>query len=159
MLKSKKWDFRFLKIAEQVSTWSKDPSAKIGAVTVLDRRVLSTGYNGFPKGIDDDPVRYGDRELKYKFVVHAEMNAIYNATKNGISLQDTTIYIWGLPICSECAKGIASVGIKRVVCAYDPDEVERWIDSFHKSLDILDECGIIVETIPMKDGDIYEFDG
>lgn len=150
---SKKWDHRFLRLAKEVSLWSKDPSAKIAAVAVDpdERRILSTGYNGFPKGIDDNPDRYGDRELKYKYVVHAEMNAIYNATHKGISLKDSTLYVWGLPICSECAKGIASVGIKRVVCCYDPDNVERWIESFHKSLDIFEECGIIVDSISMED--------
>lgn len=148
-----KWDTRFLGIAREVSSWSKDPSAKIGAVAVKDRRILSTGYNGFPEGMDDDKLRYSVRETKYKYIVHAEMNAIYNATKNGISLNGATMYVWGLPACSECAKGIASVGIEKVVCTYDPETPLRWAESFNKSLDIFEECGIIVSTTPINDGD------
>ena len=80
-----KWDKRFLRVAQEISTWSKDPSKQIGAVAVnSDRRILATGYNGFPKGIEDSPERYIDRTIKYDLVVHAEMNCIYNATFNGI---------------------------------------------------------------------------
>ena len=74
-----KWDGRFLDIAREISTWSKDPSRKIGAIAVRDRKILATGYNGFPKGIEDTPCRLNIREIKYQYVVHAEMNCIYNA--------------------------------------------------------------------------------
>ena len=119
------WDDRFIRLAKEISTWSKDPSKKIGAIIVKDKRILATGYNGFPKGIDDAPEKYENRELKYELVVHAEMNAIYNATFNGISLKDSTLYVWGLPVCSECSKGIIQVGINRIVMAAD-DVPQRW---------------------------------
>ena len=83
-----KWDGRFLDIAREISTWSKDPSRKIGAIAVRDRKILATGYNGFPKGIEDTPTRLNIREVKYQYVVHAEMNCIYNAAENGVSLRD-----------------------------------------------------------------------
>jgi len=137
-----KWDKRFINLAREISTWSKDPSTKIGAVIVNDdRRILATGYNGFPRGISDNDWRYEDREEKYKYVVHAEMNAIYNATFNGISLNDSTLYVWGLPVCSECAKGVIQVGIKKIVMP-KLDFPERWVDSFRKSRELFLEAGI-----------------
>lgn len=137
-----KWDKRFLNLAKEISTWSKDPSTKIGAVLVNDeKRILATGYNGFPKGIHDSEMRYHDRETKYKYVVHAEMNAIYNATYNGISLNDSTLYVWGLPVCSECAKGVIQVGIKRIVMP-KADYPDRWIESFRKSRELFTEAGL-----------------
>lgn len=137
-----KWDSRFLNLAREISTWSKDPSAQIGAVIVNDeRRILATGYNGFPRGIQDNDWRYQDREVKYKYVVHAEMNAIYNATFNGISLNDSTLYVWGLPVCSECAKGVIQVGVKKIVMP-KLDYPDRWVESFRKSRELFSEAGI-----------------
>ena len=141
-----KWDYRFMRVAREISTWSKDPSKQIGAIIVKDRRILATGYNGFPKGIDDTPEKYENRELKYELVVHAEMNAIYNATFNGISLKDSTLYVWGLPVCSECAKGIIQVGINKIVIAYE-DVPQRWTDSFEKSARLFDEANVEWEII------------
>ena len=110
------WDKKYIDLAKHIATWSKDPSTKIGAVAIGEKgQVLAQGYNGFPRGIDDSYDRLFTRETKYKYVVHAEMNCIYNATYNGVSLQGATIYISGLPVCSECAKGLIQVGIQRVV--------------------------------------------
>ena len=122
-----KWDNRYLALAKEVASWSKDPSTQVGAVTVgAKKEVLSQGFNGFPRGIEDTPERYNHRETKYKFVVHAEMNAIYNATYSGTSLDGATLYIYGLPICSECAKGIIQVGIKKVVIEKSK-ELDNWM--------------------------------
>jgi dCMP deaminase len=142
-----KWDRRFLGIAKETSTWSRDPSSKIGAVYVKDRRILSTGYNGFPVGVDDSEERYNNRPLKYELVVHAEMNGIYNATHHGVSLRGSTAYVYGLPVCSECAKGLIQVGVVRVVILLDSDVPDKWTESFKKTIDILRECDIIVESI------------
>ena len=137
-----KWDKRYLELAEAVATWSKDPSRKIGAVAVSPRgNVLAQGYNGFPRGIDDDASRYEDRETKYKYVVHAEMNVIYNATYNGVCLDGSTLYVTGLPVCSDCAKGIIQVGIKRVVMSAT-DVPDRWIESYEQTKSILNEAGV-----------------
>ena len=142
-----KWDMRFMNVAREISTWSKDPSKQIGAVAVnSDRRILATGYNGFPKGIEDTPERYENRELKYSLVVHAEMNCIYNATFNGISLKDATLYVWGLPVCSDCAKGIIQVGINRIVMATS-DVPGKWSDSFEKSRTMFEEANIEISNI------------
>ena len=137
-----KWDQRYLALAKEVSTWSKDPSTQVGAVTVGSKKeVLSQGFNGFPRGIKDSDERYNDRETKYKLVVHAEMNAIYNATYSGTSLDGATLYVYGLPICSECAKGIIQVGIKKVVVE-KPKELDNWNESVQLSKKMFDEAGV-----------------
>ena len=137
-----KWDKRYLALAKEVSTWSKDPSTQVGAVTVgAKKEVLSQGFNGFPRGIEDSDARYKDRQTKYKFVVHAEMNAIYNATYSGVSLDGATLYVYGLPICSECAKGIIQVGIKKVVVK-KAKELDNWNESVELSKQMFDEADV-----------------
>lgn len=143
-MKFDKWTERFLDLAKAVSTWSKDPSTKIGAVAVGSQgQIVSQGYNGFPRGIIDTETRLSVREEKYKFVVHGEMNCIYNSCLNGISLKDTTIYVYGLPVCSECAKGIIQVGIKAVVAQYDPNNLNpRWAESNLLTEQLFNEAGV-----------------
>jgi dCMP deaminase len=128
------WDFKYCELAHHISRWSKDPSKKIGAIVVGNRgQILSQGFNGFPRGIADTKDRLENREEKYKYVVHAEMNCIYNASLNGVSLNGATLYNYGLPVCSECSKGIIQVGIARVVIytpEYNKNEFDQiWIDS------------------------------
>jgi dCMP deaminase len=137
-----KWDKRYLGLAAEVSTWSKDPSTQVGAVTVGSKKeVLSQGFNGFPRGIHDTDERYQNRDTKYKLVVHAEMNAIYNATYSGTSLDGATLYVYGLPICSECAKGIIQVGIKKVVVEKSK-ELDNWNESVQLSKVMFEEAGV-----------------
>jgi dCMP deaminase len=143
---SDKWDDRYMDMAKLVATWSKDPSSKIGAVAVNEKgQILTTGYNGFPRGIADDD-RLDDRPVKYKYIVHAEQNAIYNATYNGVSLHGSTMYVAGLPCCSDCAKGIIQVGVRRVVMNGDPSN-ERWEESTRLTLDMFKESGVEWEFI------------
>ena len=137
-----KWDIRYLNLAKEVSTWSKDPSSKIGAVAIGSKgQVLAQGYNGFPRGIDDSSTRMDVKETKYKYVVHAEQNVIYNATYNGVSLDGSTLYVWGLPVCSDCAKGVIQVGIKRVLMPIDKYPT-RWVESFAQTSLMFDEAGV-----------------
>lgn len=122
-----KWDHRFMRLAREISTWSKDPSSKIGAVVVNDeRRILATGYNGFPRGIADTNERLNDREQKYPRIIHAEMNALMNALYSGVSVKGATIYVYGLPVCSECTKSVIQAGISRVVITYPQLAPEKW---------------------------------
>ena len=89
---SEKWDRRFLELAEHISTWSKDPSTKVGCVVVgEDREIRSTGFNGFPRGIEDDAERLEDREQKYPLICHAEENAIMHAARTGKSAQQASM--------------------------------------------------------------------
>lgn len=142
-----KWDKRYLKLAAGVANWSKDPSSKIGAIAVGSKgQVLAQGYNGFPRGISDSFDRYANKDVKYKFVVHAEMNCIYNATYNGVSLDGATLYVHGLPVCSDCAKGIIQVGIRKVIMplAEYPD---HWMESFAYSSELFSEAGVFYEFV------------
>jgi len=139
-----KWDIRYLNLAKEVSTWSKDPSTQVGAIAVLQGSVLAQGYNGFPRGIDDSTDKYMNREIKYQQVVHAEMNCIFNAALNGVSLYGSTLYIYPLPACHECAKGIIQCGIERVVspCFEDDLTQKRWEKSCSTTFDMFEEAGI-----------------
>jgi dCMP deaminase len=146
MTMTSKWDNRFLSMAREIATWSKDPSKQIGAVAVSDQgQVLSQGYNGFPRGISDSDSRLFTRDEKYKYVVHAEMNVIYNATYTGVSLDGATLYVVGLPVCSECAKGIIQTGVKRIVMADVEGGMDRWKESWELSKMMFDEVGIQYE--------------
>ena len=136
-------------MAAMVSTWSKDPSSKIGCVAVnSERRILATGYNGFPKGIEDTPVRLHHRATKHSLVVHAEMNALMNALYSGVSLKDSTIYVYGLPICPDCAKCVIQAGVKRIVIPTDKTDKGDWQKVWEeKSLPMFKESGVQVTVL------------
>ena len=141
-----KWDARWLEMAGIVSTWSKDPSTQIGAIAVRDKRLISTGYNGFPRGIQDLDDRWNNREEKYKYVVHAEMNCIYNANYHNQSLKGSTMYIVGLPVCHECAKGIIQAGVKRVVAEFK-DAPLKWAKSTKITEKMFKEADVVYDKI------------
>ena len=114
------WDEYFMGIALLAARRSKDPSTQVGACIVSqDNIIISTGYNGMPKGCSDDefPWDRTGEETKYPYVVHAELNAILNA--NGRDLRGSRIYVALFP-CNECAKAIIQAGIKEVI--YDSDK-------------------------------------
>ena len=114
-----KWSDRFMELAEHVAQWSKDPSTKVGCVIVdKQNRVVSLGFNGFPRGIKDSTLRYMDKETKYLFVAHAERNALDNAP---LSVEGCTLYSPLLP-CNECAKSIIQKGIKKVISYYPTED-------------------------------------
>lgn len=144
---STKWDTRYLDLAKEVGSWSKDPSTKVGAVAVGNHgQVLSQGYNGFPRGISDNPDRLANRELKYRYIVHAEMNAIYNASLAGVSLNGATMYVHGLPCCSECTKGLIQVGVKRIVIPRQ-EVPDKWKESWSLSRRMCEEAGVKIELV------------
>jgi len=142
-LHGKAWGNRYTCLAKEISTWSKDPSTQVGAVVIGNNgEVLSQGYNGFPRGIKDTAARLKDRERKYNLVVHAEMNAIYNAGLNGVSLKGSTLYVYGLPVCNECAKGIIQVGIDKVIATRPADYNEKWDDSIKDAKALFKEAEV-----------------
>ena len=114
------WQEYFIGIANYVKLKSKDKYTQIGAVIVgKDNEVVSTGYNSFPRGIDDDVPERQERPEKYHWFEHAERNAIYNAARIGVSTKDCTMYLTcGLP-CTECCRGIINAGITKVVCSQE----------------------------------------
>ena len=139
------WKEYFLNIAEQVKLNSKDLSKQIGAVIVgIDNEVLSTGYNSFPRGLDDSLPERQERPEKYFWFEHAERNAIYNAARVGIPLKGSSIYLTsGLP-CMDCARGIVNSGIKIVYCKQicTTKNKDKWDESQRKSLELLRECDV-----------------
>lgn len=126
-----KWDGRFLEIAKLVAGWSKDPSSQVGAVAVNGRRqILSTGFNGLPRGVSDDPERLAHRETKYAMTVHAEMNAVLSAAYNGVSLDGCTLYVHGVPVCADCAKSLVQAGVRRLAMRAKFPISDKWLQSF-----------------------------
>ena len=133
----KKWDLRFLEMARSAASWSKDPSTKVGAIIVDDdKRVISVGYNGFPKGVSDDE-RLDDREEKYKMIVHAERNALLFANKD---VKNCSIYTYPFMPCSVCAGMVIQAGIKRVVTVRNNNS--RWQKDFAVSLQMFKESEV-----------------
>ena len=113
------WDEYFMGVALLAAERSKDPSTQVGACIIdNNNRIISTGYNGFPKGCSDDefPWNREGEDTKYPYVVHAELNAILNA--NGRDLRGSRVYVALFP-CNECAKAIIQSGVKEVVYLSD----------------------------------------
>ena len=135
------WHLRYLEMARLVSTWSKDPRKQVGAVITDCQYVRGVGFNGFPRGVEDDAWRWEDRETKLQLVVHAEVNAILAARGIG-----DTIYVWPQLPCSQCAGLIIQAGIKTVVTAIESQYQES---SWNKDLvqSVLSQAGVSVVFI------------
>jgi dCMP deaminase len=137
------WRSWFLGMADYVATASKDPSTKVGAVIVDEHRVIrGIGYNGFPRGVRDSDARLNDRAVKYKYVVHAEANAILNCSgSRGCTLIAT------MHPCSACATLIIQAGIAAVFCR---PPIARWSEDAALAAAMLVEAGVnlIVEELP-----------
>jgi dCMP deaminase len=135
-----KWDKRFLELAKHVSHWSKDPSTKVGAVITRDKKVVGIGYNGFATGINDSDERLHNRELKYRYVIHAEVNSILNS--NG-PVDGCTLFTYPLSPCEGCMKMVIQAGIKRVVYPTPSEELrQRWGESLDFSVGMAREAGL-----------------
>jgi dCMP deaminase len=126
-------------MAHLVATWSKDPSSKVGAVIVdANRRIISTGYNGFAIGVEDSIERLTNRDIKYKIILHAEENAIMFAKRD---LSGCSLYVTTLPPCAHCASLIIQSGIKTVY-ACKSDIPERWKESYELTTAMFNEAGV-----------------
>ena len=136
-----KWHARFLQMAALVGSWSKDPSTKSGAVIVDNKqRVVATGYNGLPRGIQDSHIRLHTRELKYDLTMHSELNAILFAKTH---LDGFAIYSTPIPPCIRCAVAIIQSGIKHVICTpLHDDQRDRWQASVDHSKEMFREAGL-----------------
>lgn len=146
---SNKWDRRFLEVAQLVSNWSKDPSTKVGCILVKDRKIVATGYNGFPEKIADDD-RLNVREQKYRLVVHAEMNALLQA---GHDANGATLYQYGFVggwCCDNCTKHAIQAGVVRAVCQ-EGEVNQRWADELAASAETFREAGVVLDAIPLND--------
>jgi len=132
------WEEYFMSLALVASLKSKDPSTQVGAVIIDNktRKLVSSGYNGFPRYIDDDMIPQ-TRPEKYLYVVHAELNAILHAQRE---LSDCSLYVTVFP-CSECMKAVVQSGIKRVVYLNDLNGSD-WNDSKKATMKMADLSGI-----------------
>ncbi len=141
------WDRWHLGLAEYVSTASKDPSTKVGAVIVdPDRRVVSVGYNGLPRGVEDTEERLHNRDIKYKMVVHAERNALMFS--NLASLKGCAIYVWPMMPCAACASMIIQKGITTVVAPQNDNP--RWQHDFDLSKQLFTEAGVLLRLYELN---------
>ncbi len=137
---TERWSSYFLDVADRTALQSKDPSTKCGAVIVNDkRRIIATGFNGFPESIEDRQEWLDDREVKYSLVTHAEVNAVLNAVAD---VNGAHLFITG-PSCPECTKFIIAAGIKTVHWRMgQTDFLERWKDRLKISADIYEKANI-----------------
>ena len=135
-----RWHHRFLELAQHVAGWSKDPSTQVGAVIARpDNTIASLGFNGLPRGLDDNDWLSMGREVKLAMTVHAEENAILAAKE---PLVGYTLYVWPMQPCASCAAKIIQSGISRVVTT--PERPERWADSFAMAMAAFEEAGVVV---------------
>ena len=144
-----KWDARFLELAEHVAEWSKGPRKRIGAVIVRpDKSIASLGYNGPPRGFDDEAFLRMSRDEQHSVVIHAEDNALQQ-THEAESVAGYTLYVSPLFPCARCADKIAQAGIARVV-AYCGHISPDWRESAEEAERIFIEAG--VECLFMFEG-------
>lgn len=144
--RQRKWDLRFLEMAKLISSWSKDPSTKVGAVIVDPRNhIISMGYNGFAQGVRDTDDRLNNREVKYQMILHAEENALSFAKG---SLKNSTIYLYPFLSCAHCSSLLIQNRIKRVVAPMADNP--RWNESWKLSKQIFSEAEVKVDLLDFK---------
>jgi dCMP deaminase len=137
--RQQKWDLRFLDLCKLISLWSKDPSTKVGAVITRGIEIVSLGYNGLPQQIIDDKQILENRWEKYKYIIHAEMNAILTAKR---PLHNCTLYTFPFLPCTNCASMTIQSGISRVVSIECVDN--RWEENLNNSKKLFNEANIDV---------------
>ena len=139
------WVDYFRNLANNVKLKSKDSKTQIGAIIVgNDNEIVSTGYNSFPRGIDDTNLERQERPEKYFWFEHAERNAIYNAARIGVSTKGTTMYLSHWFPCADCARGIINAGITTIYCdRIDIDDKSTsYVESFKRSKEMLLEADV-----------------
>ena len=141
------WIDYFKNIANQVKLKSKDKKTQIGVVIVgKDNEIVSTGYNSFARGINDDVDERQERPEKYFWFEHAERNAIYNAARIGVSTLGTTMYMTCGISCTDCARAIINSGISKIVLREGKGATNTiWQESAKRSMQMFKEAGVVVE--------------
>lgn len=138
------WDSLFMNMVYLVSMKSKDENTRVGAVIVgLDNEVRSVGYNGFPRGINDNVPERQQRPEKYYWFAHAECNSVYNAALCGVAIKGCRMYTNGIP-CTGCAHAVINSGIKEVIVDKRWDDHNQWKDQSERTLIMFNESGIKV---------------
>jgi dCMP deaminase len=136
------WDLRFLTLAKTIALFSKDPSTKVGAVIVRpDKSIVSTGYNGFPRQMEDRAEWYENRTEKYSRIIHAEVNALIQAKQ---SIDGCTLYTYPSLCCDRCCVQMIQAGITRFVSVVPLDDIwSRWKDSLIRTRQFIHESEIL----------------
>lgn len=143
------WDRYFMTMAYLVAMKSKDESTHCGSVIVDDmNHIVSTGYNSFVRGINDNVPERQLRPAKYMWFEHGERNAVYSAAYRGISTKGCKIYVTGIP-CADCARAIVQAGIKEVIIQERKEFGKEWEESCKVTLEMFEEAG--VKLIKMKE--------
>lgn len=140
------WDEYFVEMARLTATRSKDRSSQVGAVIVRNRLVISTGYNGFPRGVNDDVDERHERPAKYLWTVHAEENAILNAARYGAKVEGGSLYVTPFSPCSACARGIAASGISEVIVDQQQDN-PRFAEEMAIGREIMAAARVVVRGV------------
>jgi dCMP deaminase len=144
------WQRKFFGLSDHIATWSKDSSTKVASIIVDDDNdIVSVGYNGFPRGVND--YEYDgrhDRPKKYLYTEHGERNAIYSAAKKGVALKGCILYTrWFC--CADCARAAIQVGIKEIVCEKPKGDSrdKRWKESMEAAKIMLIEAGVKITYV------------
>lgn len=138
------WPRKFLSLVLTVADWSKDRSRKTACIIAGPAHdVRAMGYNGFPRGVDDDVVARHERPAKYHWTEHAERNAIYNAARSGVALENCTAYMHWYP-CADCARALVQAGISTIWCVEPEWDDETYKDSFAVVPVMFQEAGVEV---------------
>jgi dCMP deaminase len=158
----------YLPLVQAVGAMSLDPSTKVGCIAFDDNlNILATGRNGFPRGVEDKPERYENREVKYKLISHSEQNLVAQAAYGGRSLKGSTVLLSALFPCSSCAKSLIQAGVIRVISP-PPDTSPRWAEEAFWATLLLKEAGVevihykseapILNTPALPDVALFDYD-
>lgn len=152
------WNETFINLTHSIAIKSKDTSTKVGAVIVgQSNEIISCGYNGLARGLDDNKEERHIRPLKYKYFEHAERNAIYNAARIGSSTLNSVIYC-NLHPCSDCMRGIIQSGIKKIYIHKEfvneffkfHNTNNVWKEDMELAKNMADEVNIPIEYVSTK---------
>jgi dCMP deaminase len=131
--------------------FSKDPSRKVGALCLHPESlaILSQGYNGFPRGVDEIKPERWEKPMKYRWIEHAERNCIYNACRHGTGLDGTIAVVTMFP-CADCARALIQAGVRTLVTMKPDMSDPRWGSEFQISLEMFQEVGMVMLYVDPK---------
>lgn len=149
----------YFKIARTIAEASCDRSTKVGCIVVgPDKEIRAQGYNGFPRGVNDEDEKWHERPAKYDYVIHAEANAVANAARTGASLKGCSAYVTAPPCCN-CAGLLINAGISRVYWPDPSDDgitsqslTDRWKVSFERAIELFGAAGVEVYVFTEESG-------
>lgn len=142
------WDDTFMEHCRLIAKRSKDPSTQVGCVVIKSNVILSSGYNGPPRGVNDEKALKLERPIKYHWFEHAERNAIYNAARIGACLEGGIIYTTQVP-CAACTRAIIQAGIHTIILPEErnKDYEKRWASELYHACCMLNETKIWVRYV------------